>query len=401
MPGRSYNTFSYPAGFAPGYDPTHLASTQSLRLSCVATATKQMRSLFPNYGVGVMATNATFGMDALVGPVAITNPYSEIRFSKTVEDKAGTYAAILLGPSGWNLGGGSQSQILSDSAYQVGGAGLHWDNTDGHLFGAGGISSPYGWVTATPIIMPLRQPIFIAFCYKESGPACFVLRNLLTGALRAEPSTTTNSALGSTSSQFFYMIGCSRFNAEGGDEKYNCAMFSGDYLGMEALVKWSEDPWAFWYPRRIKARKQKGSDIVVQLLRPDTDTSISDWTDQADGTTTIFNSIDETSFSDTDYIKSPTPPNASVARFRMSNPTAGRTLDTPVVVAYRFKKTNSDDQQLDVSLKQGTTLIASWTHTGGGLTETFQTVEQTLTAPQFASITDFNDLYIEFQASPP
>jgi len=142
------------------------------------------------------------------------------------------------------------------------------------------------------------------------------------------------------------------------------------------------------------------SGVVLEILRPDADDSISDWTDQAGGTTNIYTSIDEVTASDADYIKSPIP-SGTTARFRLSDPTTGMTLADPVVVSYRFKKLTSPDQKLTVSLKQGTTLIASWVHTGSDLTTAFQTVTQTLTAPQLASITDFNSLYIEFQASPP
>jgi len=140
--------------------------------------------------------------------------------------------------------------------------------------------------------------------------------------------------------------------------------------------------------------------VILEMLRPDADSSISDWTDEAGGTTNIFNSIDETAFDDADYIKSPIPA-GTTARFSLSNPTTGKTLVDPVKVRYRFKKVTSDDQKLTVSLKQGTTLIVSWIHTGGGLTETFQTAEQTLSSGELASITDFNNLFIEFQASPP
>ena len=400
MTARTYNVFSYPAGFAPGYDQTHPASTQKLRMSCVALAVKQLQQIYPNYGAAAsIAANSQFGIDAYVGPCILPWVYSECRFVKAVQDTTGTFAAILMGPSTYSLGGAGNSSLLSDTQFASGGVRLDYDGTTGNLMGLGGTTSPFQWVPANAINIPLRQPFFLAFCYRENGPACFVLRNLLTGALRAEPSSANNTTLGSTASAMAYCLGGSRFNAEGGDEKFNCAMFSGDYLGLETLVKWSEDPWAFWYPRGSRTRRQKGGAIIFQILRPDTDASISDWSDQSGGTTTIFNSIDESSASDADLVRSPSPPNSSVARFRLSDPTTGKILAQPVVVAYRFRKTTPSGQTLVVSLKQGTTLIASWTHTGAGLTETFQTVEQTLTTPQFASISDLNDLFIEFQAS--
>ena len=398
---RGYNTFSYPAGIASGYDPTHLASTQKLRLSCVATATKQLWQLFPNFGFAAsIAANSSFGMDAYVGPCILPWVYSECRFVKAVQDTTGTFAAILLGPSTYSLGGAGNSSLLADTQFASGGVRLDYDGTDGHLMSLAGTTSPFQWLPATPIIIPKSQPFFVAHCYRENGPACFVLRNLLTGALRAEPSSANNTAIGSTSAAMTYCLGGSRFNAEGGDEKFNCAMFSGDYLGLEALVKWSEDPWSFWYPRQ--RRRQIGTIVgfTGEILRPDADTSISDWTNQAGGTTGIFGTIDEAISDDADYIQSPLPPSGSVARFRLSDPSLGNgTIASPLVVSYRFKRDNTNDQLLTVSLKQGTTLIASWTHSGAGLTQTFQTVEQTLTAPQLASITDFTNLFIEFQAS--
>jgi hypothetical protein len=137
---------------------------------------------------------------------------------------------------------------------------------------------------------------------------------------------------------------------------------------------------------------------ITAYLRPDADDSISDWKNEADGTTNLYASIDESVAGDADYIKSPVPPNGSVARFRLSNPAAGKVLATPVVVSYRFKKTTSTDQKLTASLKQDTTLIKSWTHTGAGLTTAFQTVNQTLSGGEIAAITNFNNLFVEFKA---
>jgi hypothetical protein len=140
------------------------------------------------------------------------------------------------------------------------------------------------------------------------------------------------------------------------------------------------------------------SGVSVQILSPDADTSISDWTDQAGGATNIYLSIDEQPYSDADYVQSPSPPTSSVARFDLSDPASGFALGDPVVISYRFRAgTNSGT--LTVSLKQGTTLIKSWTHTGAGITTSFQTAAQTLTTTDLASITDFTNLFIEFQAS--
>jgi len=188
---------------------------------------------------------------------------------------------------------------------------------------------------------------------------------------------------------------------------YGPAMCSAAYMNKAQLLAWAVDPWSFWYPSQDLlhpyAAIPEGVVIVAvpkEILRPDADDSISDWTNETDGTTNLFHSIDETAFDDADYIKSPIPA-GTTARFRLTDPTTGKTLVDPVIIRYRFKKIASDDQKLVVSLKQGTTLIKSWTHTGAGLTESFQTVEQTLSTGELATITDFDNLFIEFQASPP
>jgi hypothetical protein len=147
--------------------------------------------------------------------------------------------------------------------------------------------------------------------------------------------------------------------------------------------------------------------MALAFLRPDQEdfnASIGGtgaWVDQAGSPTNIFASVDEATTDDVDYILSPafTTNNSggmSILRFRLTDPTINTTLVEPIRVRYRFRKTGTGDKALNVSLKQGTTVIASWSHTGAGITTSFQTVTQTLTTPQAFSITDFSDLFIEF-----
>jgi hypothetical protein len=103
-----------------------------------------------------------------------------------------------------------------------------------------------------------------------------------------------------------------------------------------------------------------GAEIIY--LRPDGDTATDGWTDQAAGTTNIYQSIDEAVLNDSDYVQSPS--------------AAG---------------TNAD---LIVRLFEGSTEIAEWTHTD--IPATFTDAVQTLTTPQFEAITNFADLFAEF-----
>jgi hypothetical protein len=130
----------------------------------------------------------------------------------------------------------------------------------------------------------------------------------------------------------------------------------------------------------------------MATLRPDADSSTGSWTNES-GASTLYASIDETSASDTDYIKSGTGSN-DVCKIRLSNP--GGAVTSPMVISYRYYKeaNNATVVNLRVRLLQGTTEIAAWEHTG--ISNTPAVANQTLTSPQFAAITDFDDLFLEF-----
>lgn len=137
--------------------------------------------------------------------------------------------------------------------------------------------------------------------------------------------------------------------------------------------------------------------MTFQYLRPDADSIDGGWTNESGGTT-LFSSIDESSPNDSDYVASSQLPSNDLVKFRLSDPTGGSTIIAPSTVYYRFKAGGSGDPiNLTVSLLQGSTTIATWTHTG--VSSSFVTASQTLTTPQLAAITDATDLYLTFSAS--
>jgi hypothetical protein len=136
-------------------------------------------------------------------------------------------------------------------------------------------------------------------------------------------------------------------------------------------------------------------------LRPAADSvNTANWVTQAGSSSGLFDAIDESVTGDSDYILSPAANLGGAGLWpvllRLSDPAAGKTFVEPVKVRYRYRKTNTGDKMLIVTLKQGATQIAQWSHTGAGITTSFQTVTQTLTAPQALGITDYNNLFIEF-----
>jgi hypothetical protein len=133
----------------------------------------------------------------------------------------------------------------------------------------------------------------------------------------------------------------------------------------------------------------------LSYLRPDADDLDGGWTTES-GTTNLFPSIDESAPpNDSDFIKSSASPVSDICRVRLSNPNA--LVATPVKIRSRYKKSGSDPVNLIVRLKQGVTEKASWTYSG--ISNAFVTSEETLTVAQFNSITDFTDLFLEFEAT--
>jgi hypothetical protein len=137
-----------------------------------------------------------------------------------------------------------------------------------------------------------------------------------------------------------------------------------------------------------------GSTFVLLYLRPDADITDGGWTNELGNNTDLYASVDETAANDSDYIQSSVNAVADVCRIRISNPSTG--VGAPFKVRYRYQKQGSGTADLTVRLFQGSTQIASWTHSN--ISATLGTVTQTLTGPQFASITDFSNLELELQA---
>lgn len=135
-------------------------------------------------------------------------------------------------------------------------------------------------------------------------------------------------------------------------------------------------------------------------IYPDADDSVGSWTNELGSGTNLYQSIDETAENDADYIQSELNPSSSTARIRLSNPLLTPSATDTHTVSYRYKKGNGSSDQVDLTVKlvQGaSTVIATWSHTN--ISATIAEVSQTLTAPQIATISDYDDLYLEFTAN--
>lgn len=142
-----------------------------------------------------------------------------------------------------------------------------------------------------------------------------------------------------------------------------------------------------------------GSETTASsILTPNSDVSIATWTDEAAGTTNIYQSIDESTASDTDYISGNNNTNdtCEIGLSTITDPAQS----TGHVISYRYRKDSAggNARDLQVHLYQGATLIGSGTaHTG--ISDTWTDGTFTLSAGEADTITDYSDLRLRFTAS--
>ena len=141
---------------------------------------------------------------------------------------------------------------------------------------------------------------------------------------------------------------------------------------------------------------------MSQFGRPSIDTTLGGYTDQADGATSIFASIDEVAANDADYIQSALAPSNAAYVTKLTSLEDPQS-STGHVVRYRYQKDAAGGAQINLTmeLRQGYvsegspgTLIAQWVHTDIPSAWTGQA--QALSGAQADSITDYSSLFLRF-----
>ena len=107
--------------------------------------------------------------------------------------------------------------------------------------------------------------------------------------------------------------------------------------------------------------------------------------------------LDEIEPNDSDYIQSEANPQGSICSIALGTPATPPDVDSDHIVRIRYRKQGIATINLVVRLKQSTTTIATWTY--NNIAETVVQANETLTAPQAASITDYSALRLEFEAT--
>lgn len=147
---------------------------------------------------------------------------------------------------------------------------------------------------------------------------------------------------------------------------------------------------------------------MPQFARPDADTTLGNFQDQAGGTTNIFGSIDEASANDADYIRSPTSPASEVYVCRLSDVTdpvssSGHTMRMRTSTDLDAQEVLDFTQQLRQGyVNEGSpgTLIASQSRAGVS-SSAWTTSSYTLSGAEADAITDYTALFFRFVVNKP
>jgi hypothetical protein len=148
---------------------------------------------------------------------------------------------------------------------------------------------------------------------------------------------------------------------------------------------------------------------MAQFARPSADTNNpGSYTDEAAGSSDIFNSIDETSASDSDYIQSPATPSSAVYVTKLSTVVDPLSSSGHIVRWRRGKDVGTGGEQIDLTVQlrqdyvnEGTpgTLIAA--KTVNDIAQAFADDSMTLSGGEADSITDYSNLYLRLLFNKP
>ena len=110
----------------------------------------------------------------------------------------------------------------------------------------------------------------------------------------------------------------------------------------------------------------------------------------------LFEAINSQVYDDSDYARSPENPVGDVFTVRLAE-VADPGVDHGHVLKYRFRKVGVGQADITVKLKQGDTVIATFSHSD--ISGAYTLAEQRLSDPQAASITNYADLRVEVTAN--
>jgi hypothetical protein len=242
------NFLAYPAGVAPGFDPTHVAAN-NCRFSGI-TVPGNYFSLFSGKAGQLPAQPlANIGIDGYIGCFAQCSQLGGgqgVVFSgfPATDDKLVTFGAICI-----QTDTSAQRAIIRNANAGTTGSFLSMPNSVGGFLC---IRASTPNITLTSNITPIANvPYFVgASANWNTGAANFVLLRLDTGSILT--SSITGSSGDPTAGDGQYSVGdySSGGTSSPSHAKIAAAMYANQFMSSAQLLQWAANPWSFWYPRR-------------------------------------------------------------------------------------------------------------------------------------------------------
>jgi hypothetical protein len=237
---NSFSGFEFPAYRAAGFDPTHPAGGSLVRMSCVPAGGGAFINLLN--GQASTPTNGTFTSPiwGALGPT-VTVPGTSTAYNSVAnsisESPTATTVAAIFAMNGASLNGYLVSDETSASATINA---LKLSSGEAELLLNDAVT-----VVITPALTT-KVPYFVAISGKVNLQY-YVIVNLLTGQVIASGSGSATHAPG-TNSGAAYAIGGVSTASQTPNVWIAAAMMSRQFLSLDQLLAWGQDPWAFWYP---------------------------------------------------------------------------------------------------------------------------------------------------------
>ena len=227
------NPLAYPAGIKAGFDPFHFASKGVVNkngFSLVASGNNFI-NLLTGFSLNQSGSGNLSVLDSRIGP-SVSFPSAgasslSLSGQSTTAISAMTVASIVT----FNVVGTSFQAILSNGSVLV-------INSSKQI-------QLYSQTSST-FIPVVGVPYFIAVSKNNTDNKInYVITNLNTGVIYSY-TTTSAGALATPSSTPAVGANSGVQQTQG---SIAALMYSSNYLSMQQLMTWGQDPWSFWYPR--------------------------------------------------------------------------------------------------------------------------------------------------------
>lgn len=279
------NPLVYPLGRRPGFDPNHVASKGRLLFSAIGSP---IQCLFGGDRLPdpTWSGNPVNDVDSFLGPCRRYNRASLTQFDQfnnvdqTVQiGNNNNIVGLIFTQLNTNTG----SPIITWGTNAGGPSfaiGLGFFNATLSFFWGGG-----GQSTFTDVV--LNHPMFVGMSGNANPNSVMnvVIRDLATGQYLLKARNTAIGSGGGIVSDGHCVIGGDNPNQIPANGTTNGMKFgafmlaagtgSNNFLSLEDLITWAEDPWSYWYPR-IPMPYYRAP--TLYKLRPDGDVAIGNWT---------------------------------------------------------------------------------------------------------------------------